>query len=85
MSAIRIVDYPDIPVEPQRREAARKTLIGFVAGIFAGIVIAFLKQRLDEKRQGRDITLEQFTDARRETSADARRLAGPFARSSASP
>lgn len=85
LSAIRIVDYPDIPVEPQRREAARKTLIGFVTGIFAGIVIAFLRQRLDEKRRGRDTTLDQFTDARRETSADARRLAGPLAKSSASP
>lgn len=83
LSAIRIVDYPDVPVQPQRREAARKTLIGFVTGIFAGIVIAFLRQRLEEKRRGKDTTLDQFANARRETSADARRLAGPFARSSA--
>lgn len=83
LSAIRIVEYPDVPIQPQRREAARKTLIGLVTGIFAGIVIAFLRQRLEEKRRGRDTTLEQFADARRATSADARRLAGPFARSSA--
>ncbi|MEP6506715.1 MAG: GNVR domain-containing protein [Gemmatimonadales bacterium] len=85
LSAIRIVEYPDVPVQPQRREAARKTLIGLVTGIFAGVVVAFLRQRLEEKRRGKDTTLEQFSDARRETSADARRLAGPFARSSASP
>lgn len=83
LSAIRIVEYPDVPIQPQRREAARKTLIGFVTGIFAGIVIAFLRQRLEEKRRGRDTTLEQFADARRATTADARRLAGPLARSSA--
>lgn len=85
LSAIRIVEYPDVPLEPQRREAARKTLIGFVTGIFVGIVIAFLRQRLEEKRRGKDTTLEQFADARRATSADARRLAGPFAKSSAGP
>ena len=85
LSAIRIVDYPDIPIEPQRREAARKTLIGFVAGLLAGIVLAFLRQRLEEKRRGADTTLEQFATARRETSADARRVVAPLVRSSAEP
>jgi len=85
LSAINIVEYPDLPVDPQRREAARKTLIGLVTGLLAGIVIAFLRQRVDEKKRGMDTTLEQFSDARREISADARRLVAPLARSSAEP
>jgi uncharacterized protein involved in exopolysaccharide biosynthesis len=85
LSAIRIVEYPDVPVVPQTKEAARKTLIGLVTGLMVGIVIAFLRQRAAEKRRVRDASLAAFTEARREASADARHLIGPLARSSAEP
>lgn len=83
LSAIRIVEYPDVPVVPQRKEAARKTLIGLVVGLLAGIVIAFLRQRADEKRRDRDASLLAFSEARRDATADARRAVGQIARSSA--
>lgn len=83
LSAIKIVEYPDVPVMPQRREAARKTLIGLIVGLLAGIVLAFLKQRAEEKRRTRDESLIGFTEARRQASADARHLPGTLARSSA--
>jgi Uncharacterized protein involved in exopolysaccharide biosynthesis len=85
LSAIKIVEYPDVPVVPQRKEAARKTLIGLVTGLFVGIVIAFLRQRADEKRRARDDSLAALAEARRQASADARHLIGPLARSSAGP
>jgi uncharacterized protein involved in exopolysaccharide biosynthesis len=80
LSAIRIVEYPDVPVMPQRKEAARKTLVGFITGLLAGIVLAFLRQRAEEKRRAQDASLLAFADARRE--AYARNVAGPLARSS---
>jgi Uncharacterized protein involved in exopolysaccharide biosynthesis len=83
LSAIRIVEYPDVPVVPQRKEAARKTLIGLVTGLLVGIVIAFLRQRAEEKRRARDNSLAVFTEARRE--AYTRSVTGPLARSSAEP
>jgi uncharacterized protein involved in exopolysaccharide biosynthesis len=83
LSAIRIVEYPDVPVVPQRKEAARKTLVGFVVGLLVGIVLSFLKQRAEEKRRARDDSLFAFTEARRQATADARRVIGPLARSSA--
>ena len=49
-TALNIVEPPDLPGEPQRREAIRKTLLGFAAGALVGIVIAFLKQRAAESR-----------------------------------
>ncbi|HUQ47306.1 MAG TPA: GNVR domain-containing protein [Gemmatimonadaceae bacterium] len=85
LSAIRIVEYPDVPVVPQRKEAARKTLIGLIVGLLAGIVIAFMRQRAEEKRRARDDSLTAFEDARREATAYAHRAAGPLARSSAEP
>lgn len=85
LSAIKIVEYPDVPVIPQRREAARKTLIGLITGLLAGIVIAFMRQRAAEKKRAADPSLEEYSESRRELSADARRLLGPLAKSSAEP
>ena len=47
---LNIVETADLPVEPQRREALRKTLIGLVAGLLVGMVIAVLQQRVEEKK-----------------------------------
>ena len=52
-TTLNIVEPPDLPAEPQRREAARQTLLGLAAGTLVGIVIAFLKQRaLETKSAG---------------------------------
>lgn len=49
-ATLNIVEPPDLPAEPQRREAVRQTLLGLVAGTLLGIVIAFLLQRAAETR-----------------------------------
>ena len=48
-TVINVIESPDLPVEPQRREALRKTLTGLAAGLLAGMVLAVLRQRVDEK------------------------------------
>jgi uncharacterized protein involved in exopolysaccharide biosynthesis len=83
LSAIRIVEYPDVPVVPQRKEAARKTLIGLVTGLFVGIVIAFLRERAEEKRRLKDGSFVAFSEVRREASADPLHILAPLTRSSA--
>ena len=47
---INVVENADLPVEPQRREALRLTLTGLAAGMLFGMVLAILRQRVDEKR-----------------------------------
>jgi uncharacterized protein involved in exopolysaccharide biosynthesis len=47
---IDVVENADLPVEPQRREAVRLTFTGLAAGMLVGMVIAVLRQRVDEKR-----------------------------------
>jgi uncharacterized protein involved in exopolysaccharide biosynthesis len=49
--AISIVETADLPVEPQRREALRTTLLGLVGGLLVGIVIALIQQRALEKSE----------------------------------
>ena len=83
LSAISIVEYPDVPVEPQRSEAARKTLIGLVTGLLAGIVLAFMRARLQEKRRDGDASLDDYHNAQRDSSAEAGHLRGQLSRSSA--
>jgi uncharacterized protein involved in exopolysaccharide biosynthesis len=48
---VNIVEAADLPVEPQRREALRTTLLGLVAGMLVGIVIALIQQRALEKSE----------------------------------
>jgi uncharacterized protein involved in exopolysaccharide biosynthesis len=47
---LNVVETADLPVEPQRREALRKTLIGLVTGLLVGMVIAVIQQRVEEKK-----------------------------------
>jgi len=49
-TVLNIVETADLPIEPQRREALRKTLVGLVTGLLAGMVLAVLAQRLEEKK-----------------------------------
>ena len=49
-SAINIVEVADLPVEPQRVAALRRTIIGLSAGLLVGMILAFLRQRADEKK-----------------------------------
>lgn len=46
---INVIESADLPVEPQRREALRKTLTGLAAGLLVGMVLAVLRQRVSEK------------------------------------
>ena len=48
-TVLNIVETADLPVEPQRKEALRTTLIGLTAGLLAGMVLAVLRQRVGEK------------------------------------
>jgi len=62
-SALSIVEPPDLPVDPQTTTALRKTLLGAAVGLLAGIVLAFLLQRLHEKEQVQSETLRRLVYA----------------------
>ncbi len=62
-SALSIVEPPDLPADPQTTTALRKTLLGAAVGLFAGIVLAFLVQRLHEKEKVQSATLRRLVYA----------------------
>jgi uncharacterized protein involved in exopolysaccharide biosynthesis len=49
-SPVNVVEVGDLPIEPQRVAAMRKTMIGLAAGLFVGMALAFVRQRAAEKR-----------------------------------
>jgi uncharacterized protein involved in exopolysaccharide biosynthesis len=64
-SALNIVEPPDLPAEPEREPALRKTLLGLAAGLLLGIVIAFLRQRAAESKLERTSGYLRFSEALR--------------------
>jgi uncharacterized protein involved in exopolysaccharide biosynthesis len=64
-SALSVVETPDLPADPQRTTALRKTLLGFAAGMLVGIVLAFIIQRAQEKQQSQSAVWMRFAEALR--------------------
>ncbi len=48
-TVINVIENADLPVEPQRREALRMTFTGLAAGLLVGMMLAILRQRVNEK------------------------------------
>jgi uncharacterized protein involved in exopolysaccharide biosynthesis len=48
-TVLNVVEAADLPVEPQRKQAVRTTLIGLTVGLLVGMVLAVIRQRVDEK------------------------------------
>ncbi len=59
-AAISVVEAADLPPDPQRRTFFRKILLGLVVGLLAGIVLAFVIHRAQEKQHGRSEVFRKF-------------------------
>jgi uncharacterized protein involved in exopolysaccharide biosynthesis len=70
---LTIVQPPDLPENPDLSYGTRNILLGAIAGIFAGIVIAFVRERLKEDEAEGSPTYVAYTDLKRATVEDIRR------------
>lgn len=62
-AAVNIVEPPDVPVQPETRAAVRETLLGFIAGLLVGIILAFIRQRAAETRAESTSGYLRFSEA----------------------
>jgi len=60
LSPITIVEPPETPVTPETGTAVRKTLLGLIAGLFVGIILAFVQERMRETRAAPTPALAEF-------------------------
>ena len=62
-AALNLVEPPDTPVQAETKAAVRDTLLGFVAGMLIGIIIAFIRQRAAETRAEATTGYLRFSEA----------------------
>ncbi len=67
-AAITVLETADLPPDPQRTTFFRKTLLGLVVGLLAGIVLAFVLHRAQEKQQWQSDAFRKFIASLRPAS-----------------
>jgi len=77
---ISIVEPPELPTEADTSYGLRNTLLGTIAGILVGIVLAFVRERLYETRESGSRVFADFSDLRRATLGDLARPWQPVGR-----
>jgi len=77
---ISIVEPPELPTEADTSYGLRNTLLGTIAGILVGIVLAFVRERLYETRESGSRVFADFSDLRRATLGDLARPWQPVER-----
>ncbi|MBA3341124.1 MAG: hypothetical protein H0T48_04745 [Gemmatimonadaceae bacterium] len=60
LPAITVLEPPEAPIVPRRRDAWRRTLLGLVAGLMVGIILAFIRERMAEKRRDASPVVADF-------------------------
>jgi len=80
LPATVIVEAPELPAAPDPRAALRKTLLGGIAGLLFGIMLAFVRERLDETRTGGTPAFRQYQELKRGALSDLVRPWRPVGR-----
>jgi uncharacterized protein involved in exopolysaccharide biosynthesis len=74
--AITLIDQPEPAIAPSTHESIRRTLLGIVAGLMVGIILAFLRERAAETREARTPAYSEFAALKKETAAGVTRPFG---------
>ncbi len=75
--AITVVEPATLPLSPDIGNGIRDILLGAIAGMLAGIVLAFVKERMRETQAEHSPAYSTFTDLKRETMSDLSRPLAP--------
>ncbi len=78
--AISIVEPPELPNSPDTAYGMRNTLLGAIAGMLVGIVLAFVRERFYETKASGSRTFADFSDLKRATLGDLARPWQPVGR-----
>jgi len=79
VAPLAIVEPAERPVSPDTGTAARRTLLGLAVGLFAGILAAFLKERIEEKRAGGTRAFAEYSALTSQLAGDVKRVLKPSA------
>jgi uncharacterized protein involved in exopolysaccharide biosynthesis len=70
LPAITVLEAPERPVKPEPSSAIALPLLGAIAGLLLGIVIAFIRERMAETAASPTPAFEYFTELKRDAVRD---------------
>lgn len=71
---ITVIQRPKVPVRPDSRNPAKKTVLWFLLGLGLGSIVAIARQVFSNLRASRDGDAQEFHHLLGETSGDVRKL-----------
>jgi len=80
LPTVLIIDPPESGLTREPPVALRRTLLGLIAGLFVGIVLAFLRERAEETREADTSAYTQYTALKSQALGDLRRPWAPVGR-----
>jgi uncharacterized protein involved in exopolysaccharide biosynthesis len=66
LPTISVIDPPEAALSPERPLAIRRSLLGLIAGLLIGIVLAFLRERAAEVREAKTRAYAEFSKLKTE-------------------
>ncbi len=80
VTSITILESPERPLKPERSDALSMPLLGAIAGLLLGIVIAFVRERMEETAAAPTPAFDHFRELRRDALRDLKNPLRPFGR-----
>lgn len=80
LPTVLVIDQPEARAASERPIAIRRTLLGLIAGLFVGIVLAFVRERAAETREAGTSAYTEYSALKRKALGDLARPWAPFGR-----
>lgn len=80
LPVISVVEPPEMPIEPDTRGGAKKTLMGLLIGFVLGLVIAFVRDKLAQNKEAQTDDFVEFSQLKKAAVGDLTHPWRPVAR-----
>jgi uncharacterized protein involved in exopolysaccharide biosynthesis len=81
LPSITLLEAPERPIKPEPSSAIALPLLGAIAGLLLGIVIAFIRERMAETAASPTPAFEYYQELKRDAVRDLKNPLRPFGRS----
>ncbi len=80
ITSITVLETPERPIKPERSDAISLPLLGAIAGLLLGIVVAFIRERMEETAAAPTAAFDHYRELKRQTLRDLKYPLRPFGR-----
>ncbi len=80
LTSVTVLENPERPLEPEQSAALSYPLLGAIAGLMIGIVLAFVRERLAETAAAPTPAFDHYLELKRQAIRDLKHPLRPFGR-----